>query len=76
MTEDKLNTIFTNYGQGSGGLGLFLCKQLVEIMKGTLTVNSVQGKGSVFTLCVPQKLLSNETIGIEMARKLVAFKYS
>jgi len=76
MTEDKLNTVFTNYGQGSGGLGLFLCKQLVEIMKGTLTVNSVQGKGSTFTLCVPQKLPSNETIGIETARKLVAFKYS
>jgi len=75
MTEEKLNSIFTNYGQGSGGLGLFLCKQLVEIMKGTLTVTSEQGKGSVFTLCAPHKLVSNETIGLETAKKLVAFKY-
>jgi signal transduction histidine kinase len=76
MTEEKLNTIFTNYGQGSGGLGLFLCKQLAEIiMKGTLSVTSELGKGSVFTLCVPQKLLSNETIGPETAKKLTAFNY-
>jgi signal transduction histidine kinase len=75
MTEEKLNTIFTNYGQGSGGLGLFLCKQLAEIMKGTLSVTSELGKGSVFTLCIPQKLLSNETIGPETAKKLAAFKF-
>jgi len=75
MSEEKLNNIFTNYGQGSGGLGLFLCKQLVEIMKGTLTVTSEKGKGSVFTLSVPQKIVSDEAIGLETAKKLVAFKY-
>jgi len=74
MTDDKLNTIFSNYGQGSGGLGLFLCKQLAEIMKGTLSVTSERGKGSVFTLCVPQKILSDETIGPDMARKLASLK--
>jgi len=75
MSEEKLKNIFSNYGQGSGGLGLFLCKQLVEIMKGTLTVTSAQGQGSVFTLSVPQKIASNETIGLETAKKLAAFKY-
>jgi len=74
MTESKINSIFTNYGHGSGKLGLFLCKQLAEIMKGTLTVTSEHGKGSAFTLCVPQKPLSNETIGAETAKKLAAFK--
>jgi len=74
MTENKINNIFTNYGHGSGKLGLFLCKQLAEIMKGTLTVASEQGKGSVFTLCVPQKPVSAETIGTETAKKLAAFK--
>lgn len=76
MTDEKMSTIFTNYGQGSGGLGLFLCKQLAEIMKGSLTVNSEQGKGSVFTLCVPQKVVSSEPIGLETAKKLVSFKYN
>jgi signal transduction histidine kinase len=73
MTEEKLNSIFENYGQGSGGLGLFLCKQLAEIMKGTLSVSSEMGKGSVFTLCIPQKLMSNETIGPDVAKRLAAF---
>jgi len=74
MTESKINNIFSNYGHGSGKLGLFLCKQLAEIMKGTLTATSERGKGSVFTLCVPQKQLSNETIGAETAKKLASFK--
>jgi signal transduction histidine kinase len=73
MTEDRVNKIFENYGQGTGRLGLFICKQLAEIMKGTLSVTSEHGKGSVFTLCAPQKLLSNETIGHYTARKLAAF---
>lgn len=35
------------------GIGLALSKELAELMKGTLTVASVQGKGSTFTLKVP-----------------------
>jgi len=76
MEEDKLNSIFANYGQGTGKLGLFLCKQLAEIMKGTLTVTSEHGNGSVFTLCVPQKLSSHETIAPDTIKKLVAFKFN
>jgi signal transduction histidine kinase len=76
MTEEKLNTIFANYGQGTGKLGLFLCKRLAEIMKGTLTVTSEYGNGSVFTLCVPQKLSSHETIAPDTIKKLAAFKFN
>ena len=76
MTERKISNIFANYGQGTGKLGLFLCKQLAEMMKGTLSVTSEHGKGSVFTLCLPQKLLSNETIGPNTAKKLAAFKFN
>jgi chemotaxis protein histidine kinase CheA len=43
-------------------------------MKGTLSVASEHGKGSAFTLCVPQKLLSNEKIGQDAAKKLAAFQ--
>jgi len=75
IAEDKLKSVFVNYGRGSGGLGLFLCKQLAELMKGALSVTSEHGKGSVFTLSVPQKLLSNETIGADTAKKLIAYKY-
>jgi signal transduction histidine kinase len=76
MTENKLDNIFADYGQGTGKLGLFLCRQLAEIMKGTLSVTSEHGTGSIFTLSVPQKLLSHETIGPETAKKLAAFKFN
>jgi signal transduction histidine kinase len=74
IAKNKVDNIFENYGQETGKLGLYLCKQLAEIMKGTLHVTSEQGKGSAFTLCVSQKILSNETIGPNMAKKLASFK--
>jgi len=73
MTEDKIDNILTNYGQGSGKLGLYLCKELAALMKGALNVSSERGKGTVVTLSVPQKVLSDETIGPEAAKKLASF---
>lgn len=35
------------------GLGLSIAHQLVEKMNGTITVNSIQGKGTEFTLLFP-----------------------
>ena len=74
IAENKLSNIFISYGQGTGGLGLFICKQLAELMRGTLTVTSEAGKGSVFTLCVPQKLSSNEIIDAGTVQRLTAFE--
>ncbi len=42
--------------QGSVGLGLAFCKELVNFMNGTITVNSVEGKGSEFTIELPYEI--------------------
>ena len=42
------------------GLGLAITKKLVELMHGTIIVQSVYGKGSKFTISIDQKVISNE----------------
>ncbi len=49
----------THYIEGSG-LGLNITRQLVELMGGTITVKSEYGKGSCFTVCLPQSLISEQ----------------
>lgn len=50
------------YIEGTG-LGLSIVKQLVELMGGTITVNSVYSQGTIFTVAVKQGIASEKRIG-------------
>ena len=45
------------------GLGLAITRNLLEMMGGEVSVSSVYGEGSTFTLHIPQQVISDEQVG-------------
>jgi len=85
IKPEDLESLFDDYAQldqkknrgviGSG-LGLSIVQKLIDLMDGTISVESDYGKGSVFSTTIPQKSVDSEPIGAEIAKSLADFKYT
>lgn len=62
IAKDKLENIFKSFYQvdgstrrkyGGTGIGLYICKKIIEGHNGQILVESVEGKGSEFTIQLP-----------------------
>ena len=63
MSADDISRVFEKFYQVDGqhsrgglGLGLTLCKKIVELFNGNITCESEVGKGTTFTVTIPQNL--------------------
>lgn len=66
IPEDKIDKVFESFSQadqsttrnyGGTGLGLPICKRLVEAMGGKLTATSDYGEGTTFSFILPVKII-------------------
>jgi len=71
----QMDTISNREINGTG-LGLSISKMMIDMMKGSITVQSEYGKGSAFTVKLPQKHVSDEILEPIVINNLKRFHYS
>jgi signal transduction histidine kinase/DNA-binding response OmpR family regulator len=82
--EDK-KRLFTEYSRFNieanrvtegTGLGLSIVKNLVDLMDGTISVETVYNRGSIFTVLIKQGMIKCSPVGSQVAQKLKNFSFS
>ena len=85
IKPEDLKKLFSEYNQvdiktnrqiEGSGLGLAITKRLVEMMGGTISVQSEYGRGTAFEVRIPQKLVKAKPIGKEVADNLMNSRYT
>ncbi len=70
---ERFDRDVNNYASGAG-IGLSVTKGLVELMGGTITLKSEYGKGSCFTVSIPQTVSDFESMGMNVSEVTKARK--
>ncbi|MFP3090349.1 ATP-binding protein [Treponema sp. TIM-1] len=85
IREENLDQLFGEYNQvdtqsnrhiEGTGLGLAITKRMVEMMNGSISVESEYGKGSTFTVRLLQGFAGEAVIGKAIAENLTQFRYT
>ena len=78
ISAEQQNNLFSKYyqtssaiGKAGTGLGLYICRQLVQLQNGHISVKSVQGQGSTFSFSIPYQELTSgvRTVSIQSVDK-------
>jgi signal transduction histidine kinase/ActR/RegA family two-component response regulator len=84
IRKEDMGRLFTEYSQldtkanrkiEGTGLGLAITRMLLDLMGGAITVESEYGKGSIFTIHIPQRVVDPAPLGGESVEKLKALEY-
>ena len=84
MSEEQVNKLFDEYSrfneEGSNrtiegtGLGLAITRNLLLLMNSEIHVESEPGKGSLFTVRIPQRASGSEKLGKKLTENLQKFR--
>jgi signal transduction histidine kinase/CheY-like chemotaxis protein len=85
IKPEDIDKIFEGYSQldmastrkaGGTGLGLYITKKILDMMGGSIKVESTPGKGSTFTVKIPQHVEDGAPIGENAAFALANMKWT
>ena len=83
MTKEQVDSLYSEYTRfhehsanfASGtGLGMSIVMDLLELMDGTITVDSETEAGTSVAICIPQRVVDFELLGSRLAESLQKFE--
>ena len=83
MTREQVDRLFDEYTRFNSeanrtvegaGLGMNITRHLINLMNGTISIESEPGKGSIFTVGLPQGIVDAGVLGKSMVENLKQFR--